>query len=130
MPAALARARGAWLLALALPVGLASVPGPAAGEAAPLRGAARRSSDRIQGIWPLAEGAEGPEAQRAPRALRRQAEAPGAGPALRQALGPALAAVAGARRRPWPEAAWGLRPAHRKARSWSRPALPGGSAVR
>ena len=118
------QARGGWLQAVE--------PALALGPAAPLRGAAHRSSDRIQGIWRLAEVAEGAEAEQVPRTLRRPPEALNSWARVVPAL--VLAVVVevevGARRRPWPRLAWGLRPARRRARSWSIPALPGGSAAR
>jgi len=141
--AAWAQAREAWLLPLALPVGPASVPRPAsaAGAAAGAgvlpRGADYLFSDQTGPSEQAAvvEAEVGAEAEREPRALGRSA-----GALVVQALGSALllalvlavvVALGGeARRRPWPRWAWGLRPAHRRARSWSIPEPPGGSAVR
>jgi hypothetical protein len=115
-----------------LAVGPASVLGPVAREAALPRGADYQFSDRTgpsgQAEVQAVAGAEA-EAERAPRALGRPVGALVV-QALLLALVLALGAAVGARRLPWPRWAWGLMPALRRARSWSIPARPGGSAVR
>ena len=128
MRAALAQVRGPRPLA----AGPASLPEPelaqAAGEAAPPRLADYQFSDRMGPSEQAAEEGVGAEAERAPRALRRQVGAWRERAGLVQALVQALARRA--RRRSWPRAAWGLRPGHRRARSWSIPAPQGDSTAR